>query len=456
MEELLGRKVPHSLEAEQSVLGSMIIDPACIPAVLERLKGGEFYSQTNGEIFAALSAMFNYARVIDPVTLLEEMRVRGVYRDNSQEYILRLMELTPTAANVAKYADIVRDKALLRRLLETADDISEMVYAGEGEADTILEAAEQKVFALRRGRTVGGLQEVSVAVQNVYTAIAAAAASKEVIPGLPTGLADLDRQILGLNKGDLILIASRPGMGKTSIALNIAMTVARKPLRRPGSDDDRPGKVAVFSLEMTREQLAMRLISSEVMIDNQKLQTGKLSPSEFSRVGGACAAIAASGLLIDDNPTLSVAEMNAQCRRVEDLVLVVVDYLQLMQSSGSGKSYSNESRTQAVSDISRMLKIMAKDLNVPVVCLSQLSRANEARSDKRPMLSDLRESGAIEQDADIVIGLYREGYYNRECENPNAAEALVLKNRRGETGKVDLLWLPEYTSYRSVERIHDQ
>ncbi len=456
MEELLGRKVPHSLEAEQSVLGSMIIDPACIPAVLERLKGGEFYSQTNGEIFQTLSYMFNYARAIDPVTLLEEMRIRGVYRDNSQEYILRLMEMTPTAANVTKYADIVRDKALLRRLLETADDISATVYAGEGEADAILEAAEQKVFALRRGRTVGGLQEVSVAVQNVYTAIAAAAASKEAIPGLSTGLVDLDRQILGLNKGDLILIASRPGMGKTSIALNIAMTVARKPIRREGKTDDRPGKVAVFSLEMTREQLAMRLISSEVMIDNQKLQTGKLSPSEFSRVGGACAAIAASGLLIDDNPTLSVAEMNAQCRRVEDLVLVVVDYLQLMQSSGSGKSYSNESRTQAVSDISRMLKIMAKDLNVPVVCLSQLSRANEARSDKRPMLSDLRESGAIEQDADIVIGLYREGYYNRECENPNAAEAIVLKNRRGETGKVDLLWLPEYTSYRSVERIHDQ
>ncbi len=456
MEELLGRKVPQSLEAEQAVLGSMIIDPACIPVVLERLKGREFYSQTNSDIFQTLTYMFNYAKTIDPVTLLDEMRLRGVYQDNSRDYVLRLMEITPTAANVGKYAEIVRDKALLRSLLQTSDEIGNMVYEGEGEADTLLEAAEQKIFALRRGRSVGGLQEISVAVQNVYSAIAAAAVSKDTIPGLPTGLVDLDRQILGLNRGDLVLIASRPGMGKTSIALNIAMAVAQSPVKRHG--EEVPGKknrVAIFSLEMAREQLAMRLISSEVMIDNQKLQTGKLSPSEFSRVGGACAAISSSGLLIDDNPMLTVAEMNAQCRRVEDLALVVVDYLQLMQSSGSGKNYSNESRTQAVSDISRMMKIMAKDLNVPVVCLSQLSRANEARADKRPLLSDLRESGAIEQDADIVIGLYREGYYNRECENPNAAEAIILKNRRGETGKVDLMWLPEYTSYRSVERRHE-
>ncbi len=456
MEELLGRKVPQSLEAEQAVLGSMIFDTACIPVVLEKLKGDEFYSQTNAEIFQTLSYMFNYARTIDPVTLLDEMRTRGVFQDNSADYVQRLMEITPTAANVEKYADIVRDKALLRALLHTADEIGGMVYEGEGTADVLLEAAEQKIFSLRQGRTVGGLQEVGVAVQNVYSAIAEAAVSTETIPGLPTGLVDLDRQILGLNKGDLILIASRPGMGKTSIALNIAMTVAQLPVVRDGKElPDKKRRVAVFSLEMAREQLALRLISSEVMIDNQKLQTGKLSPSEFSRIGGACAAISNSGMLIDDNPMLTVAEMNAQCRRVEDLALVVVDYLQLMQSSGSGKSYSNESRTQAVSDISRMMKIMAKDLNVPVVCLSQLSRANESRSDKRPMLSDLRESGAIEQDADIVIGLYREGYYNKECENPNAAEAIVLKNRRGETGKVDLMWLPEYTSYRSVERRHE-
>ena len=282
-------------------------------------------------------------------------------------------------------------------------------------------------------------------VQNVYAKLSEAAESENAIPGLPTGLPDLDKTILGLSGGELVLVASRPGMGKTSIALNITLNIAKHSKKT----------VAVFSLEMAREQLVTRLLANEGLVDSQKLLTGKLSEDEWRRLAGAAAVISATDIRIDDNPTLSVADMNAQCRRLGNLGLVVIDYLQLMQSAGSGHSWSNESRTQAVSDMSRMLKIMAKELNVPVLCLSQLSRANESRQDKRPMLSDLRESGAIEQDADVVIGLYRDGYYNRECENPNEAEAIVLKNRHGETGRIPLMWLPEYTTFAPMDKRHD-
>lgn len=444
MDEILGRKVPCDPAAEQAVVGSMMIDPACIPAVMEKIRAQEFYTQTNREIFETIAYMFNYGKTVDPVTVLDQMKVRGVYTDNSQSYLVELMQTTPTAANVMKYCEIVRDRALLRSLAQASEEITELVYAGQGEAEQTLELAEQKIYALRSGRAVGGLQEIGMVVRRVYDSMVEASQREDAIPGLPTGLADLDEYILGLNRGDLILIASRPGMGKTSIALNIALHVGKNSGK----------KVAVFSLEMAREQLVTRLLSGESMIDNQKLQTGKLGAEEWGRIAAACSAVSQSQLLIDDNPTLSVAEMNAQCRRVENLGLVVIDYLQLMQSAGSGKSYSNESRTQAVSDISRMLKIMAKELNVPVICLSQLSRANEARQNKRPMLSDLRESGAIEQDADIVIGLYREGYYNQETENPNLAEALILKNRHGQIGTIELMWLPEYTTYGNADKKH--
>ena len=446
MDELLGRKVPHSAEAEQAVLGSMLIDPGCISDILTKLKASDFYSQTNREIYETIYAMFSYSQTIDPVTVLDQMRVRGVFHEeSSQNYILDLMQITPTAANVHKYADIVRDKALLRALGETAGEITEMVLEGAGEADDMLEIAERKVFALRQGRNVGGLMPVSMVVQNVFTQISEASANGGGIPGLSTGLPDLDKTILGLNKGELILVASRPGMGKTSIALNLALHVAKT-----------SGKaVAIFSLEMAREQLATRLLAAEGLVDSQKLLTGKLNQDEWRRIVTAASTISATDMRIDDNPTLSVADMNAQCRRVKNLGLVVIDYLQLMQSAGSGQSWSNESRTQAVSDMSRMLKIMAKELDVPVLCLSQLSRANEARQNKRPMLSDLRESGAIEQDADIVLALYREGYYNKETENPNLAECIVLKNRKGETGTIELMWLPEYTAYVSAEKRRD-
>ena len=445
MDELLGRKIPYSAPAEQAVIGSMLIDPRCVPEVLEKLKPDEFYLQLNRDIYETIYAMFSYSQAIDPVTVLGQMKVRGVYQDNCEEYLAEIMRVTPTAANVLEYAAIVRDRALLRRLGEAADEIGKLVYEGSGEAESMLENAERRIYALRQGRNVGGLMPVSSVVQNVFDQLAEAASSGNAIPGISTGLADLDRVTLGLNKSELILIAARPGMGKTSIALNMALHAALNEHQT----------VAIFSLEMSREQLVTRLLSRAALIPSQNLLTGQLSDQQWRDVSDAAQALSATDIRIDDNPTLTVSDMNAQCRRVANLGLVVIDYLQLMQSAGSGHSWSNESRTQAVSDISRMLKIMAKELNVPVICLSQLSRANESRQDKRPMLSDLRESGAIEQDADVVIGLYRDGYYNKESENPNLAEAIILKNRKGQTGTVELLWQPEYTSFTSIERRYD-
>ena len=445
MDELLGRKVPHSAPAEQAVIGSMLIDSRCIPEVLEKLKPDEFYIQLNRSIYETIYSMFSYSMVIDPVTVLGQMKVRGVYADNCEEYLAEIMRVTPTAANVMEYAAIVRDRALLRKLGEAADEINAMVYEGNGEAEAMLEAAERKIYALRQGRNIGGLVPVSSVVQNVFDEMNEAASSGNAIPGLPTGFPDLDRTILGLNNSELILVAGRPGMGKTSIALNMALHVGLSMKK----------SVAIFSLEMSREQLATRLLSRASLVPLQNLLTGQLSEEQWRGVSDAAQALSMTNILIDDNPTLTVSEMNAQCRRVDNLGLVVIDYLQLMQSAGSGHTWSNESRTQAVSDISRMLKIMAKELNVPVITASQLSRANESRQDKRPMLSDLRESGSIEQDADVVIGLYRDGYYNKESENPNLAEAIVLKNRKGQTGTVELSWLGEYTSFSSLERRHD-
>ena len=445
MDELLGRKVPYSAPAEQAVIGSMLIDPRCVPEVLEKLKPDEFYLQLNRDIYETIYAMFSYSQAIDPVTVLGQMKVRGVYQDNCEEYLAEIMRVTPTAANVLEYAAIVRDRALLRRLGEAADEIGKLVYEGSGEAESMLENAERRIYALRQGRNVGGLVPVSSVVQNVFDQLGELSAAGNRIPGISTGLADLDRVTLGLNKSELILIAARPGMGKTSIALNMALHAALNEHQT----------VAIFSLEMSREQLVTRLLSRAALIPSQNLLTGQLSDQQWRDVSDAAQAISATDIRIDDNPTLTVSDMNAQCRRVANLGLVVIDYLQLMQSAGSGHTWSNESRTQAVSDISRMLKIMAKELNVPVICLSQLSRANESRQDKRPMLSDLRESGAIEQDADVVIGLYRDGYYNKESENPNLAEAIILKNRKGQTGTVELLWLPEYTSFSMLEKRRD-
>ena len=446
MEELLGRQAPHDAAAEQAIIGSMLIDPACVPDVINKVRAEEFYIQTNREIFETIFSMFSFGREIDPVTVMDQMKVRGVFREGTtQQYLMEVMNLTPTAANVLKYAAIVRDQALLRNLQKAADEIQSLVAEGTGEADSVLEAAERKIYQLRQGRNVGGLQPVSMVIQRVYSALSDAAVNGGGIPGLSTGMPDLDQITMGLKKGELILIAARPGQGKTSMALNLARYVG-----------EHSGQtIAVFSLEMSREELVQRLLSSAAMVDGKKLAMGRLSPTEWDRVVAAASQLSKTDIRVDDNSTLSVADMNAQCRRLGNLGLVVIDYLQLMQTSGSGHSYASESRTQAVSDMSRMLKIMAKELNVPVICLSQLNRANEGRTNKRPMLSDLRESGSIEQDADIVIALYRDGYYNKEAENPNLAEAIILKNRHGETKTVELMWMPEYTSFASIEKRHE-
>ena len=448
MEELFGRQAPHSLEAEQSVLGSLLIDSRCVNDVIGMVRPEDFYLKTNREIYETIYEMFSYSQVIDPVTVLDKMRERGVYDEQSStKYIMQLMEITPTAANVKQYAQIVHDKALLRNLSDAASEIVDTVYEGVGSAQDILEAAEKKIYALRRGNTNESLEHVGTILLKVFDRLTELSESGSDISGISCGLRDLDKFISGLNKSDLMLLAARPGMGKTSMALNIALNVAKKYPKKT---------VAFFSLEMSKQQLVTRLISNESFVDNKKLVTGQLSVDEWGKIGIASAALSATDLRVDDNPSVTVAEINAKCRRVDDLALVIIDYLQLMTSSGSGKSYSGENRQQVVSDISRSLKIMAKELNVPVICLSQLSRANESRQDKRPMLSDLRESGAIEQDADEVLFLYREDYYNKDTEKQNIAECIVAKNRHGETGTVELQWLPQFTTFADREWRHDE
>ena len=445
-EELLLRQLPHSTEAEQAVLGSMLIDPRCVPEVIDKLRPDDFYLQQNRDIYETIYSMFNYSMTIDPVTVLENMKQNGVYDENqSRGYLLQLMDTTPTAANVKEYIDILKDNTLQRRVAETAGDLLAMVRQGSDTGQDILEAAEQRIYAIRQGRSARGLTPISDVIIDVYDRLAELATSDSAIPGLSTGLRDLDRAISGLNKSDLILLAARPGMGKTSMALNILLDAGKKSGKQ----------VAFFSLEMSREQLALRLISSECFVDNKKLVTGKLTDDDWDKIAVAADSLNQSRILIDDDSSVTVADINAKCRRVEDLGLVVIDYLQLMQSAG-GKTRQGDNRQQIVSDISRSLKIMAKELNVPVLCLSQLSRANESRTDKRPMLSDLRESGAIEQDADIVMFLYREGYYNKDTENPNLAECIVAKNRHGETRTIELQWLPDFTSFSDIEWQHSE
>ncbi len=446
-ESLLLRQVPHSVEAEQAVLGAMLIDPRCIPDVVETLTGDDFYMKTNREIYDTIYTMFNFSATIDPVTVLDQMKLTGVYNeDSSRSYILQLMEITPTAANVKEYVRIVKDKALLRRISDTAGDLTKLVQEGGETAHAVLDLAEQRIYAIRQGRNTQGLEPLSKILVDVFDHLQELSLAGSDVPGMATGFVDLDRTLTGLHPTELVLLAARPGMGKTSFALNILLHAGKF-----------SGKsVVFFSLEMSREQLAQRLISGEAFLDNKKLMTGKLNADDWDKVTLASTALSHTSIYIDDNPSLTVADMNAKCRRIENLGLVIIDYLQLMQSSGSGRSYSGENRQQVVADISRALKIMAKELRVPVLCLSQLSRANESRSDKRPMLSDLRESGAIEQDADVVMFLYRDDYYNKDSDKRNQAECIIAKNRRGETTTIPLQWLPEFTTFSSLERHYEE
>ena len=441
-EELLHRQQPQSLEAEQAVLGSILIDSRCITDVVGIVKPEDFYLQQNREIFETIYTMFNFSQTIDPVTVLDKMKELGYHHDKSRDYILQLMEITPTAANVARYANIVREKSMLRGLGQAASDITEMVYTEVGTPAEMLESAEKKIYALRKGETGESLEHIGTTLHKVFDRLTELSQSDSMIPGLSTGLRDLDTKINGLNKSDLLLIAARPAMGKSAFSLNIGLNVAKKYNKT----------VAIFNLEMSREQLAMRLLANESFVDGQKMATGKLSEEEWGKLCMASAALSQTDIRIDDNPSITVAEMNAKCRRLENLGLVIIDYLQLMSGSGYGKG--GENRVTVVGEISRALKIMAKELNVPVICLSQLSRAVESRPDKRPIMSDLRESGAIEQDADCIMFLYRDEYYKPDSEDKGIAECIVSKNRHGETGTVKLQWIPQYQTFADREWKH--
>ena len=443
---LLINQMPHSPQAEQAVLGSMLIDADCVKDVMDQLQTQDFYLRTNRDIFETIYQMFVYSKPIDGVTVAGEMEKNGKSNEQTRSYLVQLMEVTPTSANVMEYVRIVQEKSLMRQVAFAAGSITAMVQQGTGSAGDMLEAAEQRIYAIRRGRSAQGMVPVSMVLGDVMSQLAELSArGGKSVPGLSTGLSAVDAKINGMNKSDLLLLAARPGMGKTSMALNIALAAAKA-----------SGKtVAIFSLEMSKEQLVTRLLANEGLIENTRLSTGNLRESDWMKIMQASSVLNETDIRIDDNPLLTVADMNSKCRRLENLGLVVIDYLQLMTSAG-GKGYSGENRQQAVADISRMLKIMAKELQVPVLCLSQLSRANEKREDKRPMLSDLRESGAIEQDADIVMFLYRDDYYNEDSEKRNIAECIVAKNRHGETGKVELRWMPDYTAFSTLENRYEE
>ena len=442
-DEFLARQLPHNLEAEQAVLGSMLIDQNCIKDVMDKLQPSDFYLQQNRDIFETMYTMFSYSRPIDPVTVVGEMQKNGTFDENTtRNYIIQLMDITPTSANVMEYVALVRGKSLLRNVATAAGEITSMVREGSGDPEDVLEVAEQKIYAVRQGRSSQDMAPIGTVLSGVLENIEQLSAEGGRLPGISSGFSAIDAKLSGLNKSDLILLAARPGMGKTSLALNIALNVGKN-----------SGKtVAMFSLEMSKEQLALRLLSSEALVESNRLLTGELRESDWMKVAEAAGVLSRADIRLDDNPLLTVSDMNAKCRRLDNLGLVVIDYLQLMSSAGGSMKHSGESRQQAVSDISRMLKIMAKELQVPVLCLSQLSRANEKRDDKRPMLSDLRESGAIEQDADIVLFIFREDYYSPDSDKRNIAELIVAKNRHGETGKVELKWMPEFTTFDTLEK----
>lgn len=437
MDVLFAKESPHSIEAEQAVLGALLIDSRCLPDVISVLKPSDFYSETNRGIFEVICSMFNTAKSVDAVTLIDELKQCGKFdAQTTQTYIVELMQITPTTTNLMQYVEIVRDKSVLRNISEIITETKTSIYDGSS-SDTVLEEVEKKIYALRQGSSVDGLESIKDGLlTEAYNELTYRYKNAGILPGLSTGFPELDNTIMGLKKTDLIILASRPGMGKTAFALNMALHISKK------SDK----AIAIFSLEMSKQQLIMRLLSGEAFVDSKKLQTGMLDKTDWQKLSAATATLSNTNIYINDNSAIGVSDINAQCRRIPNLGLVIIDYLQLMTS---GKT---ENRVQAVAEISRMLKIAAKELNVPVLAMSQLSRANTQRQGKRPMLSDLRESGSLEQDADIVLGLYRDDYFNKSEENEGKAELIVMKNRHGETKTIDLQWIPQYTTYTAIER----
>ena len=445
MDDLLTRQIPYSAEAEQAVLGSVLIDPEKTGDLMELLTPSDVYLETNRLIFEAISDLFTAGRTVDPVVLLDELIYRGHGSKISRDYFMQLIESTPTAANIKEYASIVRGKSMLRELQGVADDIIESTRSQQEDPQTVADLAEQRIYAVRQGREVKSFTPVSEAIKSVYTSLDELASTPGQLPGLPTGIRELDNYIGGLNKSDLILLAARPGMGKTAFAMNMALNAAKRTRKT----------VVFFQLEMSAEQIATRLLSSEGHIDSKKLRMGTLEDSDLMDMADATKSLSELPILLDDNSGISVAEMKAKCRRLGDkLGLIVIDYLQLMRAPGFK---GGDNRVQEVAEISRSLKIMAKDLGVPVLCCSQLSRGPEKRPNKKPMLSDLSESGSIEQDADIVLFLYREDYYNEEGKpKTNSADLIVAKNRHGETGEIKLQWIGQYSTFVSRETIHDE
>ncbi|MBQ6888718.1 MAG: replicative DNA helicase [Lachnospiraceae bacterium] len=440
-EALLKRVLPHSIEAEQSVIGSMIMDKEAIVVASEILFGDDFYSKQYGVLFDTMVELNDEGRPVDLVTLQDKLKEKDVPPEvSSLEFIRDLITAVPTSANIKYYANIVAEKATLRKLIKLNEEIANTCYLGKESLEVILEETEKKIFNLVQKRNTGEFVPIRQVVMNAMEKIETASKNKGAVTGIATGFIDLDYRTAGMQPSDLILVAARPSMGKTAFVLNIAQHVAFK-LNQT---------VAIFSLEMSKEQLVNRLFSLESRVDSQHIRTGQLSDAEWENLIESAGVIGKSNLIIDDTPGISIADLRSKCRKFKlehDLKMIIIDYLQLM--SGSGRS---DSRQQEISDISRSLKALARELSVPVISLSQLSRAVEQRPDHRPMLSDLRESGAIEQDADVVMFIYRDDYYNHDTERKDIAEIIIAKQRNGPIGTVELAWLPNYTKFANLQK----
>ena len=441
-EAVLKRVLPHSMEAEQSVIGSMIMDREAIVVASEQIIGEDFYNKSYGVLFDCMVELNEQGQPVDLVTLQNKLKEKDVPPEiSSLEFIRDLITAVPTSANIKYYANIVAEKATLRRLIRLMEEIANNCYSGKDSVEVLMEETEKKVFDLVQRRNTGDFVPIREVVMNAMDKIEKASHSNGSVTGIATGFIDLDYRTAGMQPSDLVLIAARPSMGKTAFVLNIAQYVAFHSREC----------VAIFSLEMSKEQLVNRLFAMESKVDSQHLRTGNLSDNEWEKLIESAGMIGQSKLIIDDTPGISIAEMRSKCRKFKlemDLKMIIIDYLQLMSGSGRG----SESRQQEISEISRSLKALARELQVPVLALSQLSRAVEQRPDHRPMLSDLRESGAIEQDADVVMFIYRDDYYNPDTEKKGIAEINIAKQRNGPIGTIDLVWLPEFTKFANLER----
>lgn len=439
--DAIGRIPPHNLEAEQAVLGCMLLDSDVIPTVAELIRSTDFYRDDHREICEAIIDITEKAGPVDIITVSEQLQSRGTLDAvGGLDYLAAITSAVPTTANARHYAKIVEEKSLLRKLIKAASEISAAGYEASEEAAFVLDKAEKSIFDILQKRSTQGFTHIKDVLLDTFIRLEELYNSKGFVTGIPTGFTDLDYKTSGLQNSDLILIAARPGMGKTAMALNIAQYAAVQ----------KHVPVALFNLEMSKDQLVNRMLCSEVMVDSHKMRTGKLEDEDWNKIARALAPLSEAPVYIDDTPGISVMDIRAKCRRLKlekNLGLVVIDYLQLMQGRGR-----TESRQQEVAEISRALKILAKELNVPVITMSQLSRGPESRNDHRPMLSDLRESGAIEQDADIVMFLYRDDYYNPDTEKKNIAEVIIAKHRNGSTGTVELRWFGEYTKFANLKK----